>query len=373
MMPFRRNPWGWATDRRLTLAIKSVGLLVLAWIALGFIFGFLARIRTVVYILIGAIFLAYLIYPAVRRLRTRMPLGIAILVVYAALVAALVALGWFVVPHLSDDVSAFAQHYPEFVARVNSFLYAANDPLTSRLPGWMRDEIARIPAGVALWVKTRGVESAGRAVLVLAGGFAAVATFVIVPLMTAYLLLDLDRLRDGLSKVVPPRRWRATLSLLADVDKVVGGFIRGQLLVALSVGVLVVIALLVLHVRYAFFLGLIAAIGDLVPYVGAILAFLPAFTIAWTGNGLLNALLVLAAFVVIFQAEGHLLAPNIVSKTVRLSPFVVLVALLVGGDLGGLFGLLVAIPVAGILRVVALRVLGLSGENEPHTVNERTP
>ena len=363
MIPFRRNPWGWATDRRLTLAIKFVGLLVLAWIALSFAFGFLARIRTVVYILIGAIFLAYLIYPAVRRLRARMPLAVAILVVYAVILAAIVALGWFVIPHLSDDVTAFAQHYPELLGRANSFLYDPHDPLTSRLPPWTRDAIARIPAEIALWVKTRGVAGAGHAVMVLAGGFAAVATFVIVPLMTAYLLLDLEHLRDGLSKVVPPRRWRATLAFLTDVDKVVGGFIRGQLLVALSVGVLVSIAMLVLHVRYAFFLGAIAAIGDLVPYVGAILAFLPAFSIAWAGNGFVNAMLVLAAFVVIFQAEGHLLAPNIVSKTVRLSPFIVLVALLVGGELGGLFGLLVAIPVAGILRVAAMRVFGVASEN----------
>jgi predicted PurR-regulated permease PerM len=82
-------------------------------------------------------------------------------------------------------------------------------------------------------------------------------------------------------------------------------------------------------------------------------------------NGIVNALLVLAAFVVIFEAEGHLLAPNIVSKTVRLSPFVVLLALLIGGDLGGIVGLLVAIPVAGILRVIALRVFRVTPPNEP--------
>jgi predicted PurR-regulated permease PerM len=142
------------------------------------------------------------------------------------------------------------------------------------------------------------------------------------------------------------------------------------LLVALSVGVLITIALLALHVRYAFILGIVAAIGDLVPYVGAILAFLPAFAIAWSTNGLVNALLVLAAFVVIFEAEGHLLAPNIVSKTVRLSPFVVLLALLVGGELGGIFGLLVAIPIAGILRVVGMRVFGLTSVKDPSLVKE---
>jgi predicted PurR-regulated permease PerM len=87
------------------------------------------------------------------------------------------------------------------------------------------------------------------------------------------------------------------------------------------------------------------------------LAFLPAFGTAWLSNGIVNALFVAGAFVIIFEAEGHLLAPNIVSRTVSLSPFVVLIALLTGGELGGIIGLLLAIPVAGILRTIVLRVL----------------
>jgi predicted PurR-regulated permease PerM len=373
MTPPRRGPWSWMTDKRLTTALKFVGLVVLLCYALQFALGFLGQIRAVVSIVIGSIFLAYLIHPAIRRLRMRMPLGVAIVLVYGAIVIGLVTLGWFVIPRIADDVGALSQHYPDFIGRVNSLLYDPKDPLTSRLPSWMRDEIARIPAQAAEWVKTRGVESAGHVVLLVAGGFAAVATFIIVPLMTAYLLLDLEHLQRTLSAIVPPRHWRATVGLLSDVDAVVGGFIRGQLLVALSVGVLITIALLALHVRYAFILGIVAAIGDLVPYVGAILAFLPAFAIAWSTNGLVNALLVLAAFVVIFEAEGHLLAPNIVSKTVRLSPFVVLLALLVGGELGGIFGLLVAIPIAGILRVVGMRVFGLTSVKDPSLVKESAP
>lgn len=364
-MSFRRDPWGWLTDRRVTFVLKVLMAIVLACYVAQFVFGFLAQIRAVVYITIGAVFFAYLIYPVVHRLRRWMPLALAILITYAAIVVLLVGLGWFVIPRVSEDVATFVQHYPEISARVNDAIYNPHDALTARLPGWLRDEIARIPAELGTWVKTRGVENVGHVVVVLAGGFAAIATFVIIPLMTAYLLLDLENLRDGLSQIVPQRRWRGVLSFLRDIDAVVGGFIRGQLLVALSVGVLITIALLILHVRYAFFFGLLAAVGDLVPYVGAILAFLPAFTVAWLGNGIVNALLVLGAFVVIFEAEGHLLAPNIVSKTVSLSPFVVLLALLIGGELGGIVGLLVAIPVAGILRVIALRVFRPRSANEP--------
>jgi len=271
---------------------------------------------------------------------------------------------WLIVPRVMDESAAFVQHYPEFASRVNAFVNDPNDPIASRLPPWVRAEIARVPAEAATWVKVHGAEAAGHVMVVLAGTFAIVTTFVIIPLIAAYLLLDLDNLRQGLAAMIPPQRWKATLDLLAEFDAVVGGFIRGQLVVALSVGVLVTIALLLLHVRYAFVLGLIAAIGDLIPYVGAVLAFIPAFGSAVSSNGWMSGVFVLVAFVLIFELEGHILAPNIVSKTVKLSPLIVLLALLIGAELGGLVGMLVAVPVAGILRVLALRVFRPPGANE---------
>jgi predicted PurR-regulated permease PerM len=353
----QRDPWSRYTEKRVTYALKVLMTIVLAIYLCQTAFGLIERIRGVMYVLIGTIFFAYLIYPAVHWLRRRMPTALAILIVYAAILIGLAGVGWFVVPHITGDVMTFMRQYPQLAERVTRLVYDPNDPVTSRLPDWMRAEISRIPTELATWVKVRGFESASRVVVVVAGGFAAVTTFVIIPLITAYLLMDLEHLQRGLQSIVPPRRWRGLVDLLREIDGVVGGFIRGQLLVALSVGVLITIALWLLHVPYPFFFGLIAAIGDLVPYVGALLAFVPAFGTAWLSNGMLNALFVLGAFVVIFEAEGHFLAPNIVSRTVSLSPFVVLLALLVGGELGGIIGLLLAIPVAGILRALALRVL----------------
>ena len=256
------------------------------------------------------------------------------------------------------------QHYPDFSARVDSLVNDPNDPVTRQLPDWARAEIGKIPREVANWTRQYGLEAASRVLLLLAGTFAAIATFVIVPLITAYLLMDLDNLKRGLSSIVPEDRWRATVSFLSEVDHVIGGFIRGQLFVALTVGALITIALLILRVPYAFLLGLLAAVGDLIPYVGAILAFIPAFLAALINNGFVNALIVSAAFLAIFEAEGHLIAPSIVSKTVRLSPFVVILALLIGAELGGLLGALIAIPITGVLRVIALRVFRVREANE---------
>jgi predicted PurR-regulated permease PerM len=353
------------TEQRVTYALKVLIVIVLALYLGQLVLEFLDRIRAVVYILIGSIFFAYLIYPAVQWLRRRMPLIAAIGLVYVAIAAALVAAGYFIVPRLLDETTMLVQHYPQITARLEALVNDPNDPVTSKLPPFARHEIARAPAQVVAWLKLHGFEAFGHVLFVLAGTFAAVATFIVIPMITAYLLLDLENLKRGIAAIVPERRWHDTLSLLANVDHVIGGFVRGQLLVALTVGVLITIALLILHVPYAFLLGLLAAIGDLIPYVGTALASVPAFFSALAANGIVNALIMIAALVAIYQAEGHLIAPNIVSKTVALSPFAVLLSVLVGAELAGLIGALVAIPVVGVLRVIALRVFAPPEANEP--------
>lgn len=359
------NPWRGLTEDRLTYALKVLMVVVLAIYAGQFLLEFLGHVRSVVYLLIASIFFSYLIYPAVQWLRRRMPLIAAIGVVYVTILVTLFASAWFIIPRLADETQLLVQRYPELVARVDAMINDPNDPVTSRLPDFARIELARIPGQLADWAKLHGVETFGHILRVLAGTFVVVATFIIVPLITAYLLLDLDNLKTTLASIVPHDRWKATTSLLADIDGVIGGFIRGQMLVALTVGILFTIAMMLLRVPYPFLLGLIAALGDLVPYVGAPLAFIPAFLSALINNGIGNALLVAVAFIAIFEAEGHLIAPNIVSKTVKLSPFTVVIGLLVGAELGGIIGALVAIPVVGVVRVIAVRVFRPREANEP--------
>ena len=361
----RRNPWRWLTDGRVTYALKLMMLLVLVLYAASFIVGMLARISMVVYIVIAAIFFAYLIYPAIVRLRTRMPLVAALVIVYATIVAALVLLAFFIIPHIIDDAQMLMRQYPTLVVRFHSFLYDAKNPYTSRLPAWMRNEIARIPAQLATWIRVRGVQVFGQIFTVLAGTVAIVALFVVVPMVTAYLLLDLDHLKASLAAVVPQERWRPMLSLLSELDGVIGGFIRGQLLVAVTVGILITVAMMLLHVPYPYIWGLLAVVGDLVPYVGAVVACIPAVVSALISNGWVNALMVTGAFILIYEMEGHFIAPNVVGKQVKLSPFVVIVALLIGGEVAGIFGMLVAVPAAGVLRVLTTRVVEAAKSKAP--------
>jgi len=354
----RPNPWSWLTEARLTYALKLLMVLAIGLYLADALVGFLDRVHTIFYILIGAIFFAYLIYPAVHWLERRMPRIVAILTVYAGIAVTLLLAGWLIVPRIADDVTQLAAHYPDAMGQINAFVNDPKNPIAARLPEWMRAELAKVPEQVIEWSKLHGLETAGHAVTILLGTVAALATFVIIPLFTAYLLLDMDNLKHAFFAMIPEDRLRATRHFLDEVDDVIGGFIRGQLLVALSVGVLITIALALLGVKYAFLLGLLAAVGDLIPYVGAVLAFTPSFLIALLNNGWVNAVIVGVVFLLIFEVEGHLIAPNIVSRQVRLSPLIVLIALLVGGEMAGIVGMLIAVPVAGILRVVVTHMFG---------------
>ncbi|HYL27093.1 MAG TPA: AI-2E family transporter [Candidatus Nitrosotalea sp.] len=361
----RRNPWRWLTESRVTYALKILMVLVLAFYAGAFIVEILARIRGVVYIVIAAVFFAYIIYPAVQRLRRFMPLVLAIVLVYAGILVALVLFAFFIVPHVMDDVQMLVRRYPELVAGYRSLLYDPKDTFAAHLPAWVRDEAARMPMQTVEWIKTRGLFAFSHIVVVLAGTAAILALFIVVPVVTAYLLLDLDHLKAMLASVVPAERWRATMELLAEIDAVIGGFVRGQLIVAFTVGVLITVAMMLLRVPYPYLWGLLAIFGDLVPYVGAVLAFIPACVSAVVANGWINGLLVALAFVVIYEVEGHFIAPNVVGKQVKLSAFVVVVALLIGAELAGLFGMLIAVPLAGMLRVVTTRVIEAAKSKAP--------
>jgi predicted PurR-regulated permease PerM len=352
----RRNPWGWLTEERLTYGLKVLLVLVLAVYLAGYAIAFLERIFGLLYIIVGAIFLAYLVYPAVHRLRARMPLGLAIAVVYLTLFAAFAFLVYLIVPGIVDDAKQISTNAPQLIASYQNAVANPNDPFISRLPDVVRNELIKAPSFLLHWLSSHGQEAASHAFTIVLGAFALVATFVIIPLLSIYLLADLDRLRIGMLKTLPRDRWGAALTVVGEIDAVIGGFIRGQLIVAVTVGVLLTIALLVLHVPYAFLLGALAALGDLVPYVGAVLTFIPAVGIAAMNNGWGNAAIVAAIFVAIYQLEGHVISPMIVSSQVKLSPFVVLLAILIGAELGGIFGMLVAVPVAGALRVILLHL-----------------
>jgi predicted PurR-regulated permease PerM len=260
------------------------------------------------------------------------------------------ALG-FIVPAIARNAHQIVVDAPVLVQNAKAALENPDDP-ASRLPPQIKTIIANIPSETSTVLSRWGGEIASRLLAVMASVFGIVAMFIVVPIVALYILLDRDSMYNGLVSIIPPTQRSKALKTLREISGVISGFARGQLLVAIIVGALITIMLSALHVRYAFLIGAIAGLLEIIPYLGAFVGAVPAVIIALITNGWVNASLVIAGFVVINQLEGHIISPLVVGESVGLSPLIIIVALLAGGELFGLPGLLLAVPVAGIIKVV---------------------
>lgn len=185
-----------------------------------------------------------------------------------------------------------------------------------------------------------------------AGTVGAVFELLAVLVIAAYLVIDASAIGRTLLNLLPPSARPAATRLTPDVLNRIGGYVRGQLVSSLFVGALIAILLSLLGVRYSLLIGAIAAVFNIVPFVGATLAAVLA-VLAALNESLTLAVLALAAMVAAQTVEGKLLAPHFVGRATGLHPLAVLLALLVGAHTAGLIGALVAVPfLAGLWEVV---------------------
>ncbi|MFO7173464.1 MAG: AI-2E family transporter [Bacillota bacterium] len=329
----------------------AVAALVLAAGVLGL--ALVVAVRPVLIPFALAVAVAYLVAPAVAALEGRgIPRGPAILAVYAAL--ALVGAGVVlrVLPGAYAELQRLAGALPGYGEQVRAGLAALQQRFQA--PG--------IPPGVRQGLEAAIASAEGRVNGVLAAavenlwGYLEWAAYLLLaPFLAYYLLRDQERIKRGFTHLLP-RRWRRlTLEWLAGVDEVIGGFVRGQLVLAGLVGMLAMVVAGVLGLRYAVLLGLWAAVAELIPYIGPVIGAVPA-VVAGLSVSPLTGLQVAAAFALIQQLENAVLGPRVLGESVGLHPLVVFFAVLTGGYLAGVPGMVLAVPVAGVLRVTG-RVL----------------
>jgi predicted PurR-regulated permease PerM len=340
----------WAQRRDIPIAI-------LAWIALGLVIiwamGWVSRTLLVLAV---AILLAFALSPAVKFLSRFVPRVIAILIVYLVVLTAISILLYFVASTTIDQVSALAKSLTGNKG-VNPFT-----PIVAFLGrfGVTQSQINAI--GLQIASQAQGV--AGSAVPVLTGIFNFMLDIIIVAVLSIYLLIDGDRVVRWLRRNVPLIQRERTLFLIDTFNRVIGGYIRGQVTLALLVGFLVGIGMTVLHVPYAVLLGVLAFFLEFIPILGTLTSGAICVLIALT-QGWIIALLVLAYFVIVHIIEGDVVGPRIVGKAVGLHPAVSLIALLAGAELFGIWGAVLASPIAGVLQALLISLYQNWRETHP--------
>ena len=179
-----------------------------------------------------------------------------------------------------------------------------------------------------------------------------VISLFLIPFMTFFLLKDGRRLKKSFIQTLPNRYFETTINLLHKIENQLGSYIRGQMLVSLCIGLLSITALAILEVPYFLIIGTIAGIANMIPYFGPIVGALPAVVLNVIDKGSFNAaLVVIAAFLLIRLIDDTLVSPNILGRSLEIHPLLVIIVIFIGGEMFGLMGLLLCIPVTGIIKV----------------------
>lgn len=297
-----------------------------------------------------AMVLAYLLGPLVDRLAGRLGRPWSVVAVLSAFVAAVSGLLMLLVPWLADQGERFAASLPGWKQALEARLL----PWFQAHPAW-QTRLERGLEGLDPGLLLRGLSATGGGLL---GCFLDLLALILVPLILYYLLLEGPRLVANLRSLAPPRHRERLDRMAGAIHQRLGGYIRGQAAVAAAMALLQGLAFTILGVPYAWLLGLVAGASNVVPYSPYLTALPPALVLAYLDGGRAGHLVPLAlVFIAVQKAEAFYFTPVWVGRASRLHPLEVLLALTAFGFWFGVLGLIFAVPLAVVLKVVAEELL----------------
>ncbi len=323
----------------------------LPWPLVFQVLGVLAAVALIVatwqvwMLLFTALIIAAAILPAARLgERYRVPRGVTVLAVYVVVAGVFSLMGRLLAPALSEQYHQFMDQLPRLIDNVKGWL--------GDLQFFFGQWGASLPSPKADNVEGLAGTLLGNALRVTTGAVGAVFELLAILVIAAYLVIDAREVGHTLLALLPAAHRPTARRLTPAVLDRIGGYVRGQLVSSFFVGVLIAIALSLIGVQYALLIGALAAVLNIVPFVGATVAAVLA-TLSALNSGVVLAAVALGVMVACQTVEGKLLAPYFVGRATGLHALAVLLALLAGFHLAGLIGGLVAVPLlAGLWEIV---------------------
>jgi predicted PurR-regulated permease PerM len=300
--------------------------------------------------------LAYILNPAVCFFEGKgLKRSWAITLVYSLLAVFMLFLGSQVVPLLFRELEGFARDLPEISGKLELSMHNFQLQYESiALPAVLREAADGHLVEMQQYI-TGAIAEFMQSIIELCSYAIGLA---ISPILAFYLLQDWHRFKDQIILFLPGKIRNEVVLAGKDIDKVLSGVIRGQVFVSLLVGALVTAGLYFMKVKYALLIGITAGILDFIPYFGAIIGAAPAVGLALVQSPWL-AIKVLVLFFVVHQLEGSIIHPQIVGENVGLHPLTVIFVVFVGGEVAGLAGMLLGVPLAGMAKAIGRHVMRL--------------
>src|SRR5579871_394614 len=236
-------------------------------------------------ILVGGILLAYFVYPAIAWLNRRLPLWAALSIVYVSGLVVIAAVFYLLVPQALAQVEGLIHDWPIIETTVRGYIEGPDNPFFTILPPSAQDWIMKLPGQVGVDLQRNAVAYTSRIVNALEIVVGVGALAIAIPVVSIYMLAESPTIKRSFVQSFKPRSRARVVAILHDIDQVIGGFVRGQIIVAAVVGFLAIAALMILHVRYAVIIGVWAGIMDVIPYIGPFAGAIPGVLIALIFNG----------------------------------------------------------------------------------------
>ncbi|WP_449620563.1 AI-2E family transporter [Robertmurraya sp. Marseille-Q9965] len=291
-------------------------------------------------------FITYLLHPIVEKLHENfLPRWLAISIIYFLFFGGLGFAIYKGIPAFIIQLRDLTENAPVLANQYRNWIRLIQQQ-SSEWPEGAQDMIDQ---GI-LAAETTLDRLLSKALAVLLSIVNSILIIALIPFITFYMLKDINLIKKS-AWYLTPRKWRKSgIRFLHDVDESLGGYIRGQILVGVTLGAIAALLFWIVKMKYPLLLGSIVGITNIIPYFGAIIALVPIIIIAATMS--VKMVITSSIIVLILQfTEGNILSPLIVGKSLHMHPLMIMFALLAGGELGGVVGLIVAVPILAIIKV----------------------
>jgi predicted PurR-regulated permease PerM len=371
-------PAGERLRRAGVAAWSIIGILILVAVFVWLLFKV-----SVIFAPLGlALVIIYTLNPLITRLeRLRIPRALGTIGTYVLVLGTLTLAIIALIPVVSTQVENFSEDWPQFrlemVRTVDDAAVEIEDRFgtnidttqvsclllpSEQLGGPDAPTVAECDE-VTRDFRDRVTEQAGRLVEFGSSALEVLLVLVLGPLIALYLLIDLPQLRRDFVNVIPEVHREEFLDVGSKLGRAVGGFFRGQLLVALIVGVLSSLGFWLIGLPFWLIIGALAGLTNLIPLVGPFIGGGLGFIVGAISEGFGLGLWAVLVALVVQQLDNHLISPKVMQRTVNLHAATVMLALLAGGTLAGIWGVLLAVPTVAVVKIVAIhlwatRVLG---------------
>lgn len=321
--------------------IRTIGILLacaLLWL-----------IRDVLLYIFTALLLAGVIYPMAHFASAhKIPKGVAVILFYLFLFGLIGAAVALLIPALLTEIGMFTKAYGNNVQWMHEWVNAAKDLSTKYV--FIQD----LQTGFTN-LQTQFLQGAGGVVSTINGVFDAFVGVIVVLVLSFYIIVEESAVKTLFQNVIPNEYQNIASSLVWSVTSRLGDWLRGQIILGFIIGLLYFIAFSLIGLPYALLLALFGGLLEFIPYIGPLLAGIPAVIIAATISPL-YLLLTAIAMILIQQVENNIIVPKVMEKAVGLNPIMSIVAVLIGAQVFGVVGALFAIPVATAISVVSIEL-----------------